>query len=62
MTTLTDRAQIDKDVAERSVLIKNMMEDLGDASLSTPVPIPNVRTPLTLSVLGNRFTTMTIYC
>ena len=30
----------DRDVAERSVLIKNMLEDLGDAQ--EPVPIPNV--------------------
>lgn len=24
------------------MLIKNMLEDLGDAALETPIPIPNV--------------------
>lgn len=33
---------IDRAVAERSMLIKNMLDDLGDGILSTPVPIPNV--------------------
>ncbi|KAF7874775.1 hypothetical protein EAF04_001949 [Stromatinia cepivora] len=33
---------VDRTVAERSMLIKNMLEDLGDGVLSTPVPIPNV--------------------
>jgi len=32
---------VDKDVAERSVLIKNMIEDLGDPT-SGAIPIPNV--------------------
>lgn len=32
----------DRNVAERSVLIKNMLEDLGDASTSEVIPIPNV--------------------
>ena len=27
------------------MLIKNMLEDLGDSALKTPVPIPNVRSP-----------------
>jgi len=31
---------VERDVAERSVLIKNMMEDLGDSSGT--IPIPNV--------------------
>lgn len=31
------------------MLIKNMMEDLGDEAISTAVPIPNVR----LSVLNS---------
>lgn len=30
----------DRDVAERSVLIKNMLEDLGDSGEA--IPIPNV--------------------
>ncbi|KAH6896988.1 Skp1 family, dimerization domain-containing protein [Thelonectria olida] len=41
-----DNAQIEVDraVAERSMLIKNMLEDVGDESISqdTPIPIPNV--------------------
>jgi len=47
-TTITlvsnDNASItvDRAVAERSMLVKNMLEDLGDGVLSTPVPIPNV--------------------
>lgn len=32
----------DRQVAERSLLIKNMMDDLGDSAASTEVPIPNV--------------------
>jgi len=35
-------ARAEKEVAERSKLIKNMMEDLGDEALGVPVPIPNV--------------------
>lgn len=31
---------LDRDVAERSVLIKNMLEDLGDSGEA--IPIPNV--------------------
>ncbi|KAL2068239.1 hypothetical protein VTL71DRAFT_16337 [Oculimacula yallundae] len=34
--------KVEKAVAEKSMLIKNMMEDLGDSALSTDVPIPNV--------------------
>ncbi|KAH6715433.1 E3 ubiquitin ligase complex SCF subunit sconC, variant [Leptodontidium sp. 2 PMI_412] len=34
--------KVDKAVAEKSMLIKNMMEDLGDSALNTDVPIPNV--------------------
>jgi hypothetical protein len=30
----------ERDVAERSILIKNMLEDLGESE--EPVPIPNV--------------------
>lgn len=33
---------IDRAVAERSMLIKNMMEDLGDEASNQAVPIPNV--------------------
>ncbi|KAK8113655.1 E3 ubiquitin ligase complex SCF subunit scon-3 [Apiospora kogelbergensis] len=33
---------VEKAVAERSLLIKNMLEDLGDAAVSETIPIPNV--------------------
>ena len=32
----------DRDVAERSVLIKNMMEDIGEQAVTEAIPIPNV--------------------
>lgn len=35
--------EVDRVVAERSMLIRNMLEDLGDSALSTSaIPIPNV--------------------
>jgi len=37
LTAITDR-----NVAERSMLIKNMMDDLGEGAVNTEVPIPNV--------------------
>ncbi|KAI4204417.1 MAG: hypothetical protein LQ350_001174 [Teloschistes chrysophthalmus] len=33
---------VDRDVAERSILIKNMLEDIGDEALHEAIPIPNV--------------------
>ena len=39
-TKLTD--DIDRHVAERSILIKNMMEDIGEQTEGEAVPIPNV--------------------
>ncbi|CZR59091.1 probable SKP1-kinetochore protein complex CBF3, subunit D [Phialocephala subalpina] len=37
------KMQVDRQVAEKSVLIKNMLDDLGDdAMLSAEIPIPNV--------------------
>ncbi|MCJ1472804.1 hypothetical protein MMC13_001453 [Lambiella insularis] len=33
---------VDKEVAERSVLIKNLLEDVGDGSTTEAIPIPNV--------------------
>ena len=40
-STWADRIT-DRKVAERSILIKNLLEDLG-ADGSEPIPIPNVR-------------------
>ncbi|KAE8450200.1 E3 ubiquitin ligase complex SCF subunit scon-3 [Mollisiaceae sp. DMI_Dod_QoI] len=37
------KIEVDRQVAEKSVLIKNMLEDLGDEQMaSAEVPIPNV--------------------
>lgn len=36
--------KVDRKVAERSILIKNLLEDLGD-SADEPIPIPNVCHP-----------------
>lgn len=33
----------EREVAERSILIKNMMEDIGDQASNDTIPIPNVR-------------------
>ncbi|KAI9677520.1 MAG: hypothetical protein M1817_006474 [Caeruleum heppii] len=33
---------VDRDVATRSILIKNMMEDIGDSASNDVIPIPNV--------------------
>ncbi|KAI9807260.1 MAG: hypothetical protein M1833_000003 [Piccolia ochrophora] len=33
---------VDRSVAERSVLIKNMLEDIGDSASDEVIPIPNV--------------------
>jgi len=41
----------DRVVAERSMLIKNMLEDLGDEVAATPVPIPNVNEQVLKKVL-----------
>jgi S-phase kinase-associated protein 1 len=39
--------QVDRVVAERSMLIKNLIEDLGDDAVAdSPVPIPNVNDPV----------------
>jgi S-phase kinase-associated protein 1 len=40
----SDNAEVtvDKDVAERSVLIKNMIEDIGGEEIGAAIPIPNV--------------------
>lgn len=32
----------EREVAERSILIKNMMEDIGDQAMTEAIPIPNV--------------------
>lgn len=33
---------VEREVAERSILIKNMIEDIGDQAINEAIPIPNV--------------------
>lgn len=40
---LTCMLDVEREVAERSILIKNMMEDIGDQAANETIPIPNVR-------------------
>ncbi|KAL8782862.1 MAG: hypothetical protein Q9213_005039 [Squamulea squamosa] len=42
---------VDRDVAERSILIKNMMEDLGEQTMEDAIPIPNVNEPVLRKVI-----------
>ncbi|KAI1359901.1 E3 ubiquitin ligase complex SCF subunit scon-3 [Xylaria arbuscula] len=42
---------VDRAVAERSLLIKNLMDDLGEAALGQIVPIPNVTEPVLRKVI-----------
>ncbi|KXJ94794.1 S-phase kinase-associated protein 1A [Microdochium bolleyi] len=43
--------EVDQPVAERSLLIKNMLEDLGDAAVGQVIPIPNVTEPVLRKVI-----------
>ncbi|KAK3302266.1 Skp1 family, dimerization domain-containing protein [Chaetomium strumarium] len=43
--------EVDRVVAERSMLIKNLIEDLMDEALNNPIPIPNVNDPVLRKVL-----------
>jgi len=49
----SDSAEItvDKEVAERSILIKNMVGDLGEEATSDAIPIPNVNEAVLKKVL-----------
>lgn len=47
-----DRINSERIVAERSVLIKNLIDDLGEeAVLAEPIPIPNVNTAVLKKVI-----------
>lgn len=48
---LTVLSSLDRSVAERSLLIKNMLEDLGDNVVSQIIPIPNVSPILAAAML-----------
>lgn len=44
--------EVDRVVAERSMLIKNLIEDLGDDAIAnSPIPIPNVNDPVLRKVV-----------
>ncbi|KAH9906153.1 S-phase kinase-associated protein 1A [Xylariomycetidae sp. FL2044] len=43
--------EVEKVVAERSLLIKNMLEDLGDGVVNETIPIPNVTEPVLRKVI-----------
>jgi len=53
MVTLTssdnEAFTVDKEVAERSVLIKNMLEDVGESD--APIPLPNVTSKVLKKVI-----------
>lgn len=50
-STATD-TPTERCVAERSMLIKNMIEDLGDEAVANqPIPIPNVNDPVLRKVI-----------
>lgn len=41
----------EREVAERSVLIKNMVTDLGEEAMEEPIPIPNVNAAVLKKVI-----------
>jgi len=49
VTSDNENFNVDKDVAERSVLIKNMLEDVGESD--QPIPLPNVSASVLRKVL-----------
>ncbi|CAE6442298.1 unnamed protein product [Rhizoctonia solani] len=49
VTSDNEQFNVDKDVAERSVLIKNMLEDVGESD--QPIPLPNVSSSVLKKVL-----------
>ncbi|CBQ69042.1 probable negative regulator sulfur controller-3 [Sporisorium reilianum SRZ2] len=48
-TSDSEQFTVDRDVAERSVLIKQMLEDIGDTD--QPIPLPNVSSNVLKKVL-----------
>lgn len=54
----TDRFRTERTTAERSVLIKNMLEDLGDSGEAIPIPNVSVYT----EVVNIRNLTLTSLC
>lgn len=51
MTSDNQTMKLDRDVAERSLLIKNLLEDMGEEAANEPIPLPNVCVFSSLSVL-----------
>ncbi|KIW20465.1 E3 ubiquitin ligase complex SCF subunit sconC [Exophiala spinifera] len=42
---------VEREVAERSILIKNMVTDLGEEAMEEPIPIPNVNAAVLKKVI-----------
>ncbi|KAA6412242.1 MAG: E3 ubiquitin ligase complex SCF subunit sconC [Lasallia pustulata] len=42
---------VEREVAERSILIKNMMDDVGEEATTEAIPIPNVNEPVLRKVI-----------
>ncbi|KAL8843131.1 MAG: hypothetical protein Q9170_000261 [Blastenia crenularia] len=40
-----------RDIAERSILVKNMIEDIGEEAMEEAIPIPNVNEPVLRKVV-----------
>ena len=51
-----DDYRAEREVAERSVLIKNMMDDIGEQAMAEAIPIPNVSSPAVSSIICSLIT------
>ncbi|KAI9881324.1 MAG: hypothetical protein M1830_003331 [Pleopsidium flavum] len=51
MSSDNEEIPVEREVAERSILIKNMMEDVGDAATAEAIPIPNVNATVLKKVI-----------
>jgi S-phase kinase-associated protein 1 len=46
-----ENISVERSVAERSILIKNMVGDLGEEAMTEPIPIPNVNAAVLKKVI-----------
>lgn len=46
-----DEIDVAKDIAERSLLIKNMVSDLGEEAMTETIPVPNVNSSVLKKVI-----------
>ncbi|ETN40270.1 E3 ubiquitin ligase complex SCF subunit sconC [Cyphellophora europaea CBS 101466] len=51
MSSDGENVDVERGVAERSVLIKNMVGDLGEDAITEPIPIPNVNAAVLKKVI-----------